>query len=79
MVGECIGWSIGCLAMKIALEVRNKTVTRESILRVEQMYVIVFAGVFLTHKLYRAAASGSANPDAVFDAQLFEGAFIDAR
>jgi len=63
VVGECIGWSIGCIAMKIALEVRNKTVTRESILRVEQM----------------VAASGSANPDAVFDAQLFEGAFIDAR
>jgi len=51
VVGECIGWSIGCIAMKIALEVRNKTVTRESILRVEQMYGTIFAlcimGVFL--------------------------------
>lgn len=47
MVGECVGWSIGCIAMKIALKVRNQEVTRESLLRVAQMYVVISASAFI--------------------------------
>lgn len=32
-----------------------------------------------THKLFRAAESGSANPDAVFEDTLFQGEFLDTR
>jgi hypothetical protein len=77
MLGSLLGWAWGCAAMKAALTVRDQVILLSEVQQAEQTYVgwcFVKAQWLIVH-----SAAASADPDAMFRIEVFQGDFLDVR
>ena len=80
MLGCLVGWAWGCAAMKAALTVRNQVLLLSEIKKVQQTYVGLNIPLERTAlDLLKHSAAASANPDAMFNLEVFQGRFLDTR
>ena len=66
--------------MKLALKARNQAVTAQSLQSAQQQYVVTVLAVhYLQANNTLRAVANSQNPEAVFEAALFQGKFLDTK